>query len=465
MAAAVAAKRLALDVLVVDEQPSPGGQIWRSVETAEWDKILGPSYTEGREAAREFRSSGASYEPGTQLWQIERGFCALVTRGGTPQMLEASAVILATGAQERPVPFPGWTLPGVLTVGAAQILLKTAGQIPAGPVWIAGNGPLPLLFAGQLLEAGGEIAGFLDTTPPGAWRRSLPHLPRALRAAADLAKGLSWTATLRKHTRIVRGVGNLEAIGTERIEAIRYRSVRGGERTVPACALLVHEGLVPNLHPALSLDCEIRWNCAQQCFVPALDDWGESSVTDLFIAGDGAGIAGARAAQLRGTLAAIRVAAKLQRIGLESAEAAAAPVRRQLARELAIRPFLDAWFKPRQQIFEPADSTVICRCEEVTAGEIRASAALGCLGPNQVKAATRAGMGPCQGRQCGYTVTRILAEAQRRPPEAVGYLHVRPPLKPVTLGELASLAGASAGAAADTGNDQSMRSRDPNVVE
>jgi hypothetical protein len=105
-----------------------------------------------------------------------------------------------------------------------------------------------------------------------------------------------------------------------------------------------------------------------------------------------------------------------------------------------LRPFLDALFKPRAQIFEPADDTIVCRCEEVTARDIRAMAGVGQPGPNQVKAFTRAGMGPCQGRQCGYTVTRILAAAENRPAAEVGFYRVRPPLKPITLGELASLA-------------------------
>jgi NAD(P)H-nitrite reductase large subunit len=96
-------------------------------------------------------------------------------------------------------------------------------------------------------------------------------------------------------------------------------------------------------------------------------------------------------------------------------------------------------FRPRRRIFDPSDETVVCRCEEVTAGEIRAMAQIGGSGPNQIKAFTRAGMGPCQGRQCGYTVTRILAAAENRPASEIGFYRVRPPLKPLTLGELATL--------------------------
>jgi hypothetical protein len=231
----------------------------------------------------------------------------------------------------------------------------------------------------------------------------------------------------------------IEALGAERVESVRYRIPGGGVATVQADTLLVHEGIVPSLHAAMSLDCKVAWSSAQDCYAPIVDSWGESSQTDLFIAGDGAGIAGAKAALLRGELAALRVAVKLGRIGAKTAAVAARPIRRGLARELAVRPFLDAMFRPRAQVFAPADDTIVCRCEEVTAGDLRAAAAIGQPGPNQIKAATRAGMGPCQGRQCGYTVTRILAAEQNRSPSEVGFFHVRPPLKPVTLGELASL--------------------------
>ncbi len=443
MAAAVRARTHGLSVTVLDDQPAPGGSIWRAVETVAATargEFLGDAYRDGKPVADAFRASGASYEAGAQLWQIEPGFRAFVTRDGKARTLRARAILLATGAQERPVPFPGWTLPGVLTVGAAQILLKTPGQVPAKPVWIAGCGPLPLLYATQLLKAGGRIAGVLDTTPPGNLARALRHLPRALAAAGDLWKGLSWVLALRRAgVPILRPVAEIMALGTDRVEALRYRIAGGAEADVAAEAVLVHEGVVPNLHAALSLGCAMSWNDEQDCYVPVLDGWGETSQANVFIAGDGAGIAGATAAGLRGEIAALGIAVKLGALAAGEAAAAARPLRRRLRRELALRPLLDALFRPRPQVFAPADDTIVCRCEEVTAGQIRAMAQLGRPGPNQVKAFTRAGMGPCQGRQCGYTVTRLLATAEGRPPGEVGFYRARPPLKPVTLGELASL--------------------------
>jgi NADPH-dependent 2,4-dienoyl-CoA reductase/sulfur reductase-like enzyme len=443
MAAAVTARRHGLSVRVVDDQPAPGGQIWRGIETVAATsraKRLGQSYLSGTERAAAFRACGAFYEPESQLWQIEPGFRAFVTRGGKARTVTAEAIILATGAQERPIPFPGWTLPGVLTVGAAQILLKTADSVPEKPVWIAGCGPLPLLYMTQLLAAGGQIAGFLDTTPRGRVGAALRHLPQGLARLGDLIKGLSWSLALRRAgVAIVRHVTELRAEGEGRLQHLHYRTEDGREAEVPAEVLLVHEGVVPNIHAPLALGCAVSWHAGQHCYVPVLDAWGESSQANIFIAGDGAGIGGAEAAEPRGRLAALRVAAKLGQLAEATAETAATPERSVLSSALALRPFLDALYAPRPQLYAPPDETLVCRCEEVTAGELRARAVEGRPGPNQLKAFTRAGMGPCQGRQCGYSMAHIVAEAQGRSVEEVGFYRIRPPLKPVTLGELASL--------------------------
>ena len=443
MATAIAARRHGLNVLVVDDQPAPGGQIWRAVETVAATPRgarMGAAYLSGAERAAAFRACGATYEPSSQLWQIEPGFRAFLTHEGKARVVTAKAVILATGAQERPAPFPGWTLPGVLTVGAAQILLKSADEVPEKPVWIAGSGPLPLLYMTQLLAAGGKIAGFLDTTPSGRVGAALPHLPRGLSGLGDLAKGLFWTLALKRAgVPVIRHVTELVAAGEGKLETLRYRTENGREESVPAEVLLVHEGVVPSIHAALALGCAVDWHAKQQCYVPKLDAWGESSQAGIFVAGDGAGIGGAKAAELRGSLAGLRAAVTVGCLAEAAAVTEARPLRRRLARALALRPFLDTLFAPRPQVLAPADATIVCRCEEITAGDLRAKAALGRPGSNQLKAFTRAGMGPCQGRQCGYSIMNIIAAAQQRPVGDVGFFRVRPPLKPVTLGELASL--------------------------
>lgn len=443
MSAAIMARRYGLDVLVVDEQMSPGGQIWRSVEaTAGTPRaaVLGKAYGKGLAVVGRFRASGAGYEPGTQVWQVESGPRAFMTRNGAASCIEAGCLLLATGAQERPVPFPGWTLPGVMTVGAAQIVLKTSGLIPDEPAWIAGNGPLSLLYAAQLLKAGGRIAGFLSTTPPGQTVAAIPKLAAAaFSAPGDLSKGLGWIATLQRRIPYFRHVTEIEALGGEALDRLRYVTAGGKTMTVEARLLFVHEGVVPNIHPTLALGCRHGWRADQDSFAPELDIWGETSEANVFVAGDGAGIGGATAACLRGEIAALRIAAKAARLSSAEVAAAAEPIRAGLKRALAARPFLDTLYRPRQAVFVPADETIACRCEEVSVASIRAQAEAGRPGPNQVKAFTRAGMGPCQGRMCNYTIANVLAAAEGRMVPDVGLYRVRPPLKPITFSELASL--------------------------
>jgi NADPH-dependent 2,4-dienoyl-CoA reductase/sulfur reductase-like enzyme len=443
MAAATRLATLGIAVTLIDEQPAPGGQIWRGIESnrdGALARALGADYGAGAAQAAALRASGCTLRFGTQVWQIEDVWQVFLKSRDGLEVASAAAILLAGGAQERPCPFSGWTLPGVVTVGGAQILMKTSGQIPAQPVWVAGSGPLPLLYMTQLLALGGRIAGYLDTTPRGNLAAALPHFPAALAGWRDLRKGLAWLAGLRRAgVPVVKTVARLAAGGSDRLETLTYRRRGGRDITVPAELLLVHEGVVPSIHFTLALGCGHDWDDGQLCFVPRLDAWSETSRAGLFVAGDGAGIGGAVAARLRGEIAAIGIARRLGRLGEAEAARQAAPFRRALARALAPRRFLDALYRPRPEVFAPEPETLVCRCEEVTAAQVLAAAGAGDGGPNQVKAFTRAGMGPCQGRQCGYTVSHLLAGRQNRPVGEVGFFHIRPPLKPVSLGELAGL--------------------------
>jgi len=443
MSAAIRLRGQGMRVLVVDEQTAPGGQIWRAVEAAALTPIgglLGDEYRAGLERVARFRACGAEYEPQTQVWQIEPDWHVYMTRAGCAEVVRAGQVLLAIGAQERPAPFPGWTLPGVLTAGAAQILLKTSQQVPSDPVWIAGSGPLPLLYMTQLLRAGGQIAGWLDTALPGAWRRALPWAGAALASWGDVCKGLGWLRELRHAgVRPIRGVTGLRAHGGDALREIEYTLTSGATRRAPARLLLAHEGVTPSIHMSLALGCAHHWDAQQVCLVPDLDAWGQTTQPRVYVAGDAAGIGGAQAACARGELAALGMARQAGRMTDAAVYEAARPLRKQLRAAMRIRPMLDAVYPPRASVFAPPDDTIVCRCEELTAHDVRQAARIGQPGLNQIKAYTRAGMGPCQGRQCGYTIAHIVAAETGRPASEVGFYRIRPPLKPLTLGELASL--------------------------
>ncbi len=436
MAAATLAAELGLDTLIVDEQDAPGGQIYRGVEQAEDSSPLGADYLAGKPLAAGMRASGATYLPATTVWHIDPDGTLSMVSAGVSRTVRARRVLVATGAIERPAPIPGWTLPGVMTAGAAQIMLKTAGLVPACRAVLAGQGPLVWLVAAQLIHAGAPPALILDTTPHVNYHAAARLLPRALwPARRALRRGISLIREVRgAGFPIVRRVTGVRALGRDRVERVVWD---GGE--VAADLLLLHEGVIPNTQISLALGLDHRWDAAQFCWRPVVDEWGASALQAISLAGDGGGIAGAGAAALQGRLAALDAASFLDKIDPAERDRRARPIRAALRRELAIRPFLDALYRPAPAVLLPADDVVACRCEEITVAQIRRAARLGAQGPNQAKAFTRCGMGPCQGRICGPVVSAVMADTLNKPIAEIGAYRPRAPYKPITLGALAGL--------------------------
>jgi NADPH-dependent 2,4-dienoyl-CoA reductase/sulfur reductase-like enzyme len=203
--------------------------------------------------------------------------------------------------------------------------------------------------------------------------------------------------------------------------------------------LLLHQGVAPNINLASATGCQHVWDERQLCWDPVVDRFGASSIAGVTIAGDGAGIAGAAAAEHRGRLAALAAACQLGRIDEARRDREAARHLSALRRAERGRVFLDLLYRPAEAFRVPRGDTIVCRCEEVTARQIVDAVALGCSGPNQMKSFLRCGMGPCQGRLCGLTVTELIAASRGVAPDSVGYYRLRPPVKPITLQELASL--------------------------
>ena len=437
LAAASVCARAGLATVLFDENPSPGGQVYRGISGAPFQDraILGPDYWQGEKIVAEFMASGAQYVPGARVWSLTPELEIGVSVGGGSALTSTASVILATGAIERPFPIPGWTLPGVMTAGAAQALLKTSGMVPRGRTVLAGTGPLLWLLAWQYLNAGHGIDAILDTTPHRNRSRALPHLLSFL-VSPYLRRGLALLLAVRGRISIVPGVTELRADGGGRVESVSFRTAGGGGRTLACDTLLLHQGVVPDVNLAMSVGVEHRWDDTQVCFTPILDPNGGTSVPGVLIAGDAAGIAGAQAAAWRGVLCAIAVVKAMQRDTKVNAERLA---RTAIAQFMRGRGFLDALYRPDKAFRKPTGDTIVCRCEEVTAREIREAAAQGCPGPNQMKAFLRCGMGPCQGRLCGLTVTELIAQARGITPQEAGYFRIRAPVKPITVAELASL--------------------------
>lgn len=441
LAAAIEAVSRGLSVTLLDERASPGGIVYHAVTRSPLGgtAVLDADYRRGAALVEAFRNSGATYRPGASVWAADRDGSVGVTVDGQARWLRPRRLLLATGCMERSLPFPGWTLPGVMTAGAGQILLKDSGAIPDGPVVMAGTGPLLLLVAVQYLRAGARIAAVADLTPPGTWRRGLPHLAGALGCLPQLRKGLSMMTELRRSgVRRIPGVTGLRAIGTDRLEAVEVRQGTRAER-IPAGVLLVHAGVVPNIVLTRMLRLPHRWDPRQRCWRPDADAFGATALDAIAVAGDGARILGAEAAVHAGRLAALDAAHRLGVLDRTERDRHAAPERAAIDRQAGLRSLLDAMYPPPDALTFLDEDTTICRCEDITATDIRAAIADGCRDPNQVKAVTRCAMGPCQGRQCGQTLARIVADATGQKEDDVMPPRARPPLRRLTIGDLAAL--------------------------
>ena len=440
MGAAVAAREWQLSVLVLDEQPAPGGQIYRGIEQdAERHARLDPSSMRGRELATRFRACGADYRPGASVWWVaadgEVGFSV----DGHAHRVGARRLLLATGAMERPWPLPGWTLPGVMTAGAAQILMKTTGLVHRDPVF-AGSGPLLYLVALQYRRAGVPVRAVLDTTPFAHYAQALPYLPAAMRTPAYLRRGLGLLWQLRRSgTPVFTGVRELRALGCDTVEAVAFQHRGRRRRLEGVTGLFLHQGVVPHIHAALAAGCERRWDARTACWHLVTDAYGRTSQPHVFVAGDAAAITGAASAPARGRLAALAIAHDLGTVGEDTLAATSQRLLHDLVRDAAVRPFLDTLYRPADDCLVPTDDdTMICRCEEVRVHDVQRFIDSGGRDPNQVKSALRCGMGPCQGRLCAPTLTNLMADTAHG--EAIPLpLRQRPPVVPVPLSELAGL--------------------------
>jgi thioredoxin reductase/bacterioferritin-associated ferredoxin len=447
MSAAIVARQYDLSVLVLDEQPTAGGQIFRNLEHLENQRQndfrkLGPDYQSASKLVKQFKNCGADYLIGRSVWHIDKDkivriSTTVATEGNKSSAFKAKRILIAVGAMERPIPLPGWTLPGVMACSSVDVLFKSAGLLPKGEVVLAGNGPLLLLIANRLLDAGVKISALLDTKPKKAFFKALPYLPAALRTSGYLLKGAGMILKLRaSKVPIYSCIENIKAEGEEGLNQVRFKT-NGQWRTIMTGLLLLHQGLVPNVQLSRLLGCAHQWYETQRYWEPVLDDWGNTTVEGIAVAGDCGRVSGSKVSELSGQIAAFEAAMALGIISKSERDTLSKTSRLALKKQRTPRPFIDQYFAPETNWIVPKDDeTIVCRCEEVTARDIRDAVRLGIKSIDRIKAVTRCGMGFCQGRMCGLTASEIMADELNLSPADVGYQRVRSPLKPVTLGQL-----------------------------
>lgn len=444
--AAITASRHGVDTLLIDQAPKAGGQVYRPLPasfSANADLQHDKDFATGEKLREQLANSPARIAFGHTVWRISSGFEVESVSADGPTIWRPQAVIAATGAYERCVPFKGWTQPDVIGLAAATILLKSQQALPGRRVVVAGCGPLLPAVAASILKGGGKVAAIIDLASKSEWLAALP----ALASRPELlARGIKWMAAIHKAgVPILNRHTIVEAIGDDDGLSLVVAKPTNSDGTVVAGAaplqfeadcLAIGHGLVPSTDVTRALRARHVYRPDRGGWIADCDDSYRSSVDRLYVCGDGAGIRGAVPAALQGQIAGLTAAHDLGHIDKRTYDAKRAPLRAKLrhanrfgaamARLMALRPaMMDAI----------AAETVVCRCEDVARSEIDDALEVGAANLNQLKAWTRAGMGPCQGRVCGETIASLCAERMGGR-ERVGLWTGRTPLRPVPMKEI-----------------------------
>ena len=449
MSAAITLAGLGLRPTVIDENSDTGGQIYRQSPSSLSNSKATPTEQSrrGSELRGRFHSLGdrLEFRRNTKVWGVFRDRrLAMMTADGW-DVIDSDQLILATGAYEFVPPFPGWTMPGVMTPGAAQLMIKTTGVPPGRRVLLAGTGPFLLVVAAALLDADVEVVGVVESVCRSETIRALPGL---LSSAAMLRQGWQYLRRLRRAgVPIHTGHVIVDAEGDERIERVRFapcdrqwRAEPSGFRSVEVDTLCVGYGFVPRTELAQLAGCRMRWQDELGGWIPEVDEKLATTAPGVWVAGDGGGVAGATVAEAEGTLAGLAVARECGALDEASFEQQRRPIDAHLKKLRRFRNALDKLSQVRAGLSELArEDTIVCRCEELTRGEIEPAIAAGCTTSRTFKIATRLGMGPCQGRMCWPAMARAIALNTGKPIDEIGPSSVRPPISPVTLGELAGM--------------------------
>jgi thioredoxin reductase len=446
--AAFAAANADVAVTVIDDNPLPGGQYYRQ-SPAEFEVSDPVAAHSGRPEAAGLYARldhpNIRVIHQMEVWGVfDEGTLALTDHKQT-FLLETDRVVLATGAYDRPLAFPGWTLPGVLGAGATLRMIKSQWLLPGKRMLLAGLGPLQLYLADLLLKSGVDVVCVAEAANPFSAWRSLAgfwgHWDR-LREAYGYRRTL-WehrVPLLFNHAIIsAEGAGQVEKATIARLDK-EGAVLPGTEQTFEIDTFCLGYGLLPSYQLPASFDCELRYDKNLRWFVPKHDANMETSVAGVFVAGDVTDMGGVHVAASEGRVAGLTAAFQLGGPGsaelVNEMELAQAKLQRlnRLARSLqgmyAFRPGLAHLTR---------DDTVICRCEEVPAGEIKNSLSKGAIDPHQVKLQTRAGMGRCQGRICSALIAPMIARQTGRPLRTMKPYTTRPPIQPISLGELAAV--------------------------
>lgn len=433
--------------ILIDEAPRVGGQIYRQPPRVPgFMRKAGELYGASADRARDLFVAfdrirhRIDYRPATLAYDLIDNRLVVASAGKSME-IPFDALVLATGAMDRIIPAPGWTLPGVYTLGGAQIALKHQGCTVGSRVAFVGIGPLLLLTAHQYAKAGARPA---VVVVPSHFRALMAAGPRLAATPRELASGLYWLLDLmRRGVPVLFGHRLLRVTGEDSVTGI-VAERDGWERKIACDGVALGYGLQSETQLADLAGLDFAFDAARRQWLPQADELGRArGRKHVYLAGDGAGMLGADAAEARGRLAAH---ALMIDFDISHVTYRPMPDLDAIARASGLQAALRSAFEPPADLFAAMpDETILCRCEQVSAGELRGIAGLmGARDLNRAKSYSRIGMGRCQGRLCGHAAAEILAGKLGVSVDSVGRMRGQPPIKPVPVATVAACPTVSA---------------------
>ena len=421
---------------VVDESRRDGGQIYRRQPdnfTRPYNKLYGTEADKAQSLHTSFDAlrDKIDYWPETLAWNIADQKLHVV-KDECASALPYDALVICSGATDRLMPVKGWHYAGTYSMGASQIALKAQACAIGHRVVFMGSGPLLYLVASQYIKAGAKVAAVLDTSP---LMRRVAALPKLLARPSVLLKGMILVASIKRvGVPVLTGITPIEITGSAEngVQGAVVRDGRGKMRTFECDAVAMGYHLRPETQLADLARCAFRFDQETHQWLPEVDEDGRSSVPGVYLAGDGMRVLGADAAEIGGRLAAMAV---LKDVGLNVEDKELQRLRAEQASMERFRQGLAQAFPwPVQQAAQLPDEAIVCRCESITAGELRRVVCdMGAQEANRAKAFSRVGMGRCQGRYCGHAGAEVIAHAAGVPVEQVGRLRGQAPVKPLSI--------------------------------
>ena len=437
IAAAVSSASNGAKVLVIDSNIDIGGQVYKPPPRTykQLTKVSSKEVKIQKSFSKLIEENKIDIALEHTVWQVNQGFKVYAyNNNNSTTVWKCKVLIIATGTYERIIPFPGWTLPGVIGLAASTTLLKSHRVLPGKNTIVAGCGPLLAVVASGIIKAGGKVGAVIDLNSSLEWLSSITPM---LSNPSNLFEGIGWLKNIIFARTPIYFNSAIESVTKKdndlEITLVQKNFKKNRKIKLIADSLCVGHGLIPSVDISKSLGVELYFENSSSNWRPKINKYFQSSIEKLYIVGDGSGISGAIPAYEKGLIAGNASSYELKYIEKDRLDLITNKIFKRLKKLEKFGKSMAKLMTPSSQIIKNVTKdTIVCRCEDIKREEIEEAIKFGAREINQLKSWTRCGMGPCQGRTCEDAISRIMSE-HLGSREKVGTFTRRFPLKPILM--------------------------------